>query len=83
MGYLTIGIPTYNGAFNFKDLIESIQLLGLKQEEYEILIVDNASTDDTVQVVEELQKNLPNLRFYQNQVTEPVKDTISHYNMGR
>lgn len=67
MSYLTIGIPTYNGAFNFTDLIGSISKLGLKEEEYEILIIDNASADDTLQVVENLQKTIPNLRFYRNE----------------
>ena len=66
MGYLTIGIPTYNGAFNFNDLMHSISLLGLEDHEYEILIVDNASTDNTNQAVEELSKTIPNLRFYRN-----------------
>lgn len=67
MSYLTIGIPTYNGAFNFLDLISSIFKLGLREDEYEILIVDNTSTDDTKNVIENLSKTVPNLRFYQNE----------------
>ncbi len=67
MGYLTIGVPAYNGAFNFEDLIQSVALLGLNNDEYEILIVDNASTDNTEQVISGLRETVPNLRFHQNE----------------
>ena len=67
MSYLTIGVPTFNGAFNFNDLFHSVALLGLHSSEYEILVVDNASTDDTGQVIAALSKTVPNLRFYRNE----------------
>ena len=67
MSYLTIGIPTYNGAFNLDDLFQSISLLGLREDQFEILIVDNASTDETAVIVEKLLKKVLNLRFYRNE----------------
>ncbi|RYY06688.1 MAG: glycosyltransferase family 2 protein [Sphingobacteriaceae bacterium] len=67
MSFLTIGIPAFNGAFNFKDLMQSINLLGLEPHEFEILVVDNASDDDTVEVIQTLSRDIPNLRFYQNE----------------
>ena len=68
MPVLTIGIPTYNGAFNFEDLFASIQNLGLNEDEFEILVVDNASTDNTAEVVEHLKARYRNIRFHQNTV---------------
>ncbi|MGI4750775.1 MAG: glycosyltransferase family 2 protein [Janthinobacterium lividum] len=67
MSFLTIGIPAFNGAFNFKDLMQSISLLGLGQHEYEILVVDNASDDNTIEVIKTLSQDIPNLRFYRNE----------------
>lgn len=66
-GFLTIGIPTYNGAFNFNELFSSIKNLGLNENEYEILVVDNASTDNTLELLEFLKNEYSNLRYYQNQ----------------
>lgn len=67
MSFLTIGIPAFNGAYNFKDLMQSISLLGLQQHEFEILVVDNASDDDTIEVIQTLSRDIPNLRFYRNE----------------
>lgn len=64
---LTIGVPTYKGAFNFEELFSSIHNLGLEDHEFEILVVDNASTDNTMELLESLKKQYSNLRFYQNQ----------------
>ncbi len=65
---LTIGIPAYNGGANFADLFISIQKLGLKNDEYEILVVDNCSTDDTDTIIEQAQLHYLNLRYYKNSV---------------
>src|SRR4051812_24783658 len=67
-GLLTIGIPTYNGGANLRGLFKSIKNLGLNKDEYEILLVDNCSRDDTDIVVEQLQIQYPNLRYYKNLV---------------
>lgn len=65
-GLLTIGIPSYNGAANLGELFKSIRYLGLTDNEYEILVVDNASTDNTNDVIAELKLLYPNLRYHQN-----------------
>lgn len=65
---ITIGIPTYNGGANFSDLFLSIQKLGLKDDEYEILVVDNCSTDETEDIIKQAQTNYRNLRFYKNPI---------------
>ncbi len=59
---VTIGIPTYNGAHRIGKAIESIA-----NQDYpniEILISDNASTDDTEAVCREFAKKYPNINYY-------------------
>jgi GT2 family glycosyltransferase len=55
-------IPVHNGAATLAD-----QLRGLSQQTYpgkwEVIIVDNNSTDDTVAVAESWRSQLPNLRI--------------------
>jgi glycosyltransferase involved in cell wall biosynthesis len=72
MPLLTIGIPTFNGGFNFPELFESIKNLGLSDDLYEVLVVDNNSNDNTDEVIEGYKKTIPNLRYHKNS-----------YNIGR
>lgn len=71
-GLLTIGLPTYNGGANLPELIASAKNLGLAQDKYEILVVDNNSTDDTANIINDLKPGCPNLTYYRND-----------YNIGR
>lgn len=50
-------IPTYNRCEYLKGAIISLQRQNLPEEQYEIIVVDNNSTDNTSQVVEECNKN--------------------------
>ncbi|HEX8376890.1 MAG TPA: glycosyltransferase family 2 protein [Pedobacter sp.] len=63
---LTIAIPSHNGASNFVELFASINNLGLEESEYELLVVDNNSTDGTNEVLSRLNNGYSNLRYYQN-----------------
>jgi abequosyltransferase len=60
--HLSICIPTYNRAPLIGDALESIIVQAT--EDTEIVISDNASTDNTRQVVGELQKRFPSIRYY-------------------
>ncbi|MEQ9234896.1 hormogonium polysaccharide biosynthesis glycosyltransferase HpsE [Coleofasciculus sp. E2-BRE-01] len=54
----TVAIPTYNGASRLPKLFEKLrQQIGLDQISWEIIVVDNNSTDNTAQVVHEYQGN--------------------------
>jgi glycosyltransferase involved in cell wall biosynthesis len=54
----TVAIPTYNGASRLPKLLEKLrQQTGLDQISWEIIVVDNNSTDNTAQVVQEYQGN--------------------------
>jgi abequosyltransferase len=60
---LTICIPTYNRAeilnISLKKLIDLVQ-----KYQCEIIVSDNASTDNTKEIVEIHKKNYPNLKYY-------------------
>ncbi|PZV18017.1 MAG: hypothetical protein DCF22_02530 [Leptolyngbya sp.] len=45
-------------------LYEISSLLSAKFKDYEIVLIDNASSDETVQVVEQLQQELKNVQLY-------------------
>ena len=63
---LTVAIPNYNGGENLQRAIESCQRITLPTNEFEILIVDNCSTDDSTTIVNELKNKFSNLKLIQN-----------------
>ena len=58
---LTIAIPTFNGGKNLERAINSCKNIQLPSDEYEILVVDNCSTDESISNVKELRKQISNL----------------------
>jgi len=64
---LTVAIPNYNGGENLRRAIESCKHIKLNADDYEILVVDNKSTDNSVQIINELKKELPNIRLWENE----------------
>ena len=64
---LTIAIPTFNGGKNLERAINSCKNIQLSSDEYEILVVDNCSTDESISNVKELRKQISNLVLIQNQ----------------
>ena len=52
--YFTIIIPAYNEAEHIRRCIESLKTNDNKKIKYEIIVVDNGSTDGTVEIVREL-----------------------------
>ena len=63
---LTIGIPNYNWEKYIRDTILSCQNIDVSIDEYEILVIDNCSTDNSVSIIQELQNTIPNLRLVIN-----------------
>jgi len=49
-------VPTHNRASSLRHTIASLQQQSLPSDDYEIIVVDNASTDDTKTVVEEANR---------------------------
>ena len=64
---LTIAIPNYNGGNNLKEAIESCQYVKLPEDEIEILISDNQSTDDSINIIKKLSRKFSNIRLWENE----------------
>lgn len=63
---ISVCIPTYNGADYICDAVGSV--LCQQYADYEILIVDNCSTDQTAKRIEDLQSELGSrIRYFRNE----------------
>lgn len=60
--FVSVIIPVFNGAFYLEETISSIQKSTYKH--YEIILVDDGSTDHSREVCRKLQKQYPNVHFY-------------------
>ena len=57
---LTVAIPTYNGETRLPDVLKRLRSqINTESFNWEILVVDNNSTDHTAQVVRDYQDNWP------------------------
>lgn len=65
---LSIAIPTYNGSRYIRETLDSIiyQLDDI-DEEIEIVISDNASTDKTPYIIKEYQNKYPFIKYFHNE----------------
>jgi glycosyltransferase involved in cell wall biosynthesis len=59
MTKISLIIPCYNESKNLPLLIERFKVIASKETSFEIVVVDNGSTDETSRVLEELTSNLP------------------------
>ena len=71
----SILIANYNNGKYFKDCFESI----LKQtySHFEVVIVDDCSTDDSAEIIQELIKNDARFLFFQNEKNQQTGFTKS------
>jgi len=64
---LSIAIPTYNGAKYIREALDSIiSQLDDINEEIEIVVSDNASTDQTPEIIREYQNEYYCIRYFRN-----------------
>lgn len=68
MKKLTIAIPNYNGGINLKRAIESCKHVNLALDEFEILVIDNCSTDNSIEMIDNLKNEIDNIRLIKNEV---------------
>lgn len=76
---LSICIPTYNRANYLKDCLNSIVEQFENKEisdQIEVVISDNASTDNTTQVVKEFQTKFKNIKYFRNDTNLGVDRNI-------
>ncbi|MDX1699903.1 MAG: glycosyltransferase, partial [Melioribacteraceae bacterium] len=50
-------VPTYNRADEIEELIQSLSKQTLSSEKFEVIIIDDGSTDNTLHIIEEFQEN--------------------------
>jgi glycosyltransferase involved in cell wall biosynthesis len=61
---LSVVIPTCNRADLLQSSLQSLQSQTLSVGSFEVLVIDNGSTDNTRQVVEAFQQQLRNVRYF-------------------
>ncbi len=61
--YISVIIPTRNRCDYLRDAMESIVAQTLSKDLFEVIVVDNGSTDKTSEVVKEFEKKIPNLSY--------------------
>lgn len=77
---VSICTPVYNGEEYIEDCIKGV--LNQTYENFEYIIVDNASTDNTPFIIEKYRKKEPRIRVYRNEKTVCMEDNFNlcaHY----
>ena len=77
--FVSIILCTYNRAPLLKRALQSIALQTLKPEQFEVVVVDDGSKDNTAEVCDAMARQLPNLRYM---ATEHNSGTGSAANLG-
>ncbi|MEN6625117.1 MAG: glycosyltransferase family 2 protein [Candidatus Sumerlaeia bacterium] len=69
-GTLSIVIPVYNEAKTISTIVDAVQAVKLDGIRKEIVIVNDCSTDNTAQILEELSRVHQNLRVFHHAVNQ-------------
>lgn len=64
---VTVVVPVYNGAMTIANCLESLLVQTYPQDRYEIIVVENGSTDETTRTVEKYP-----VRLFHNEVRGPA-----------
>lgn len=64
-------IPTYNSSLYIERCLDSIFSQKLFLDDYEVIVVDDGSTDNTVGVLEDYKKKYENFRYFQQENSGP------------
>lgn len=64
MKHLSIIIPVYNVAPYVKACLESIYKQGLEEEEFEVILINDGSTDNSLQIITEIEKIHTNITIF-------------------
>lgn len=61
--YFSIIIPARNESKNIEALLNTVQLINYNEDQFEIIVVDDHSTDNTVEIVRGYLNSVPNLKL--------------------
>lgn len=64
---VSILLPLFNKARYLKQAFESIISLNISRDRYQIIVVDDHSTDRSQQIIREYQRGMRNLMYYRNE----------------
>jgi cellulose synthase/poly-beta-1,6-N-acetylglucosamine synthase-like glycosyltransferase len=64
--YVSVLVPAKNEARFIRACIDSMMTQDYSQEKYEVIVIDDSSSDSTPEIVQELQKQHDNLVFARN-----------------
>lgn len=73
---ISVVIPNYNGSENIKTNLPRV-ILALKNYDYEIIIVDDGSTDDSVRAIEEFVKRHKNIALIKNEKNRGFSSSVN------
>lgn len=71
--FITIVIPTHNRKDILEKCLEALSNQSYPQDRYEILVIDDGSTDGTKALLEKLSKEIGNLRYMSQEQGGPAK----------
>ncbi len=79
MKSLTIALPAFNEAENIPAMIEEVvEVIQNITSDFEIIVVDDGSQDDTGKVVQRLSKRIPQLRLVQHEENQGYGTAVWH-----
>jgi len=70
---ISVIIPTYNRKKTLLKALEAYRKQSIPQEKFEILVIDDGSTDSTERMTEKLQKEHKNIYFFQQSHSGPAQ----------
>ncbi|MGB5693204.1 MAG: glycosyltransferase [Flavobacteriaceae bacterium] len=81
---LSVLIPMHNASKYIERCLNSIYHQGLKENDFEIVIIDDGSTDDSVELVVQFQSSHTNIRLYceENNGAYTTRNKLLHLAKG-